>query len=107
MRKVFCLSAIVLTLSAIAASADASLETRRKAMNDLLQEQWEYSLRSSPIFASFLGDKRYNDQLDDFSQKHIDDDLAQARRFLDRFEAIDTTGFAEQEALNKQLMVRD
>jgi uncharacterized protein (DUF885 family) len=107
MRRVLCLPAIVLTLSALAASADVSLEARRKALNGLLQEQWEYTMRSSPIYASFIGDKRYNDQLDDFSQKHIDEDLAQARRFLDRFEAIDTAGFPEQEALNKQLMVRD
>jgi len=45
--------------------------------------------------------------LDDFSQQAIDDDLEQTRRFLDRFEAIDTAGLPEQEALNKQLMIRD
>jgi uncharacterized protein (DUF885 family) len=64
-------------------------------------------MRTSPIYASILGDKRYNDKLDDFSQQAIDDNLEQTRRFLDRFEAIDTSGFPEQEALNKQLMVRD
>ena len=89
------------------AAAPADLESRRKALNDLLHEQWEYSLRTSPIYASILGDKRYNDQLDDFSQQAIDDNLVEAQRFLTRFEAIDTTGFPEQEILNKQLMVRD
>ena len=64
-------------------------------------------MRSSPIAASFFGDKRWNDQLDDFSQKFIDDDLAQAKKDVARFEAIDTTGFPEQEKLNKTLMVRD
>jgi len=64
-------------------------------------------MRTSPIYASILGDKRYNDKLDDFSQQAIDDNLAQTRRFLERFEAIDTTGFPEQEILNKELMVRD
>lgn len=107
MRKILCLLTGLLTFSMIAAAADASLEARRKALNDLLDEQWEYTMRSNPLYASILGDKRYNDQLDDFSQKHIDEDLAQSRRFLDRFEAIDTTGFPEQEVLNKQLMVRD
>ncbi len=90
-----------------AANPPADLEARRKALNDLLHEQWEYTMRTSPIYASILGDKRYNDKLDDFSQRAIDDDLEQTRRFLDRFEAIDTTGFPEQEVLNKQLMVRD
>jgi uncharacterized protein (DUF885 family) len=95
-----------LPLTALAAPA-ADLETRRKALNDLLAEQWEYNMRTSPIYASILGDKRYNDKVDDFSQKAIDDGLADAKKFLDRFEAIDTTGFPEQEILNKKLMMRD
>ena len=97
----------LLMSSAFAASAQTDLEGRRKALNDLLAEQWEYTLRNSPIYASILGDKRWNDKLDDFSQKAIEDDLEQSRKFLARFEGIDTTGFAEQEALNKTLMVRD
>ena len=85
----------------------AGLESRRKALNDLIAERWEYGLRTSPITASFFGDKRWNDKLDEFSQKFIDDDLEQTEKDLARFEAIDTTGFPEQEALNKSLMVRD
>src|SRR6202051_3332057 len=108
--RFFILSATLTSLlcaTVFAAPPHSELEARRKALNDLLAERWEYTLRTSPIYASILGDKRYNDQLDDFSQKAIDDDLAQSRRDLDRFEAVDTTGFPEQEALNKQLMVRD
>jgi uncharacterized protein (DUF885 family) len=85
---------------------DSDLEARRKSLNDLLAEQWEYRLRTNPQFATIIGDKRYNDRLDDFSQKAIDEDLEQTRRFLARFSAIDTTGFPEQETLNKTLMVR-
>jgi uncharacterized protein (DUF885 family) len=85
----------------------ASTEARRKALNDLLAEQWEYTLRVSPIKASFLGDKRWNDQLDDLSQAAIDRDLQETQGFLTRFEAIDTTGFPDQETLNKTLIIRD
>ncbi|MBA3804365.1 MAG: DUF885 domain-containing protein, partial [Acidobacteria bacterium] len=99
--------ALCLTTNLFAATlTSADLEARRKQLNDLLAEQWEYVLRTSPEYASILGDKRYNDQVSDFSQKAIDDDLAKTREFLTRFEAVDTTGFAEQEALNKTLMVR-
>jgi len=90
-----------------AAHAAAPLEARRKALNDLLAEQWEYNLKHSPEFASILGDKRWNDQLSDFSQQAVEADLAQAKKFLVRFEAVDTTGFPEQEMLNRSLMVRD
>jgi uncharacterized protein (DUF885 family) len=100
--------ALCLTTNLFAASlaSGADLEARRKQLNDLLTEQWEYVLRTSPEFASILGDKRYNDQISDFSQQAIDEDLSKTKEFLTRFEAVDTTGFPEQEALNKTLMVR-
>src|SRR5271167_1401815 len=103
-----CFAIASLMSAAFAASnSPAGLEARRQALNDLLHEQWEYTMRTSPIYASILGDKRYNDKVDDFSQQAIDDNLEQTRLFLNRFEAIDTTGFPDQEVLNKQLMVRD
>ena len=98
---------ILLVTSLFAAGSAADLESRRKALNDLLNEQWEYNMRTNPIYASALGDKRYNDKVDDQSQEAIDRDLEQQRRFLARFEAIDTTGFPDQEVLNQKLMVRD
>jgi uncharacterized protein (DUF885 family) len=82
------------------------LQARRDALNKLLAENWEHNLSTSPEFASILGDKRWNDQISDNSQAAIDAELAKSREFLKRFEAIDTTGFPEQEALNKELMVR-
>jgi uncharacterized protein (DUF885 family) len=106
MRFLICLALLIPAFVA-AANPPADLEARRKALNDLLHERWEYSMRTSPIYASILGDKRYNDKIDDLSQQAIDDDLEQSRRFLARFEAIDTTGFPEQESLNRDLMVRD
>jgi uncharacterized protein (DUF885 family) len=92
-------------LAMVASPAD--VETRRKALNDLLAERWEYQLRTSPEYASILGDKRWNDRLSDGSQKAIDDDLGRTKADLAKFEAIDTSGFLEQEVLNRALMVRD
>ena len=60
---------ICLLSSALFAASPTDLEARRKALNDLLHEQWEYTLRTSPTFASILGDKRWNDQLDDGAKK--------------------------------------
>ncbi|MBR7799764.1 DUF885 domain-containing protein [Undibacterium sp. FT137W] len=84
----------------------SSLEVRLKQLDALLNEQWEYSLRTNPEYASMLGDKRYNDQLRDFSQAAIDANLKKTREFLQRFHAIDTSGFNVQQKLNKDLMVR-
>ena len=84
-----------------------TMTPRREALNNLLAEQWEYTLRTNPVWASMLGDKRWNDQLQNLSQAAIEEDLQQSKRFLARFEAIDSTGFPAQEALNKTLMVRN
>jgi uncharacterized protein (DUF885 family) len=83
------------------------LDQRRKALTDLLAERWEYTLRRSPVFASMLGDKRWNDKLEDLSQAAIDKDIAATKSILARLEAIDATGFPPQEALNQRLMVRN
>jgi uncharacterized protein (DUF885 family) len=88
------------------AASGPSLDDRRHQLTALLDEQWQYALRTSPEFASILGDRRYNDHWSDLSPAAIAADLAQARQFLTRFSAIDTTGFPDQEALNQQLMVR-
>lgn len=104
-----CLTVFVLIVCGGVGTAQtvSTVEGRRKALNDLLAEQWEYGLRTSPIRASFLGDKRWNDKLDDLSQEAVDKDIQETQRFLTRFEAIDTSGFPDQEALNQTLMVRD
>src|SRR5438105_2294237 len=83
------------------------LATRRQQLDTLLHEQWEYTLRTNPEFASILGDRRYNDKLSDFSQHAIDADLRQARTFFEKFSAVDTAGFPVQEQLNQRLMVRN
>ena len=80
---------------------------RIDALHRLLDEQWQYTLRTNPEYASVLGDKRYNDRLSDFSQAAIDRDLVKTREFLTRFEAIEATGFPEQEKLNRDLMIRN
>lgn len=106
-RNLLSVALLCLLASAAVAAAPDDLAARRKALNDLIDEHWEYTLRVNPEFASILGDKRYNDRWSDNTPAAIDDNLKQLASFKQRFEAVDTTGFPEQEALNKTLMVRD
>jgi uncharacterized protein (DUF885 family) len=87
-------------------AAEQTLEARRSELNRLLAEEWEYTLRTQPELATHIGDNRYNNRLSDFSDQAIADDLEHSRQALRRFEAIDTTGFPEQEKLNQALMLR-
>src|SRR5271169_5538860 len=87
-------------------AAVQSLESRRAELNRLLGDEWEYTLRTQPELATQVGDDRYNNRLSDFSDKAIADDLEHTRQALARFEAVDPTGFPEQERLNGALMLR-
>src|SRR5260370_35769166 len=104
--RIVALVGALIFAAAFFAQRPESLDHRRKQLNDLLAEQWEYTMRTNPEYASIRGDKRYNDKLSDASEKAVYADLEAQKKFLARFTAIDTTGFPEQEALNKALMVR-
>ena len=98
--------AVTLFAPFIAQAAEQTLEARRAELNRLLADEWEYTLRTQPELATQVGDDRYNDRLSDFSDKAIADDLEHTRQAVARFEAIDVTGFPEQEKLNRALMLR-
>ncbi len=95
---------VLLVLVQTMQSAD-SLEARRQSLKNALADEWEYELRESPEAASTFGDYRYNDKWSDISLAHVPQRRKDAKAFLDRFEAIDTTGFPEQEQISKQLIV--
>ena len=83
-----------------------SLDARRAELKRLLHDEWEYTLRTSPEFATMVGDDRYNDRLSDHSAKAVGENLEHERQALKQFEALDISGFPEQEKLNHALMVR-
>jgi uncharacterized protein (DUF885 family) len=107
-KYVLVLCAAILSFADLSAQelSAADLDRRRVALRDLLSEQWEYTLRTSPEFASILGDRRYNDQVSDVSEAAVKADLEVSRKYLRRFEAISTTASSEQEKLNRDLMVK-
>lgn len=94
------------TMWAQTAGSD-SVAARSKALSALFAEIWEDRLKHNPEYASTLGDKRYNDQLTDYSVEAVNAELARERVFIQRLSEIDATGLSQQEQLSKTLMVRD
>jgi uncharacterized protein (DUF885 family) len=90
----------------LAASAPAPLDDRRKALNSLFQDYWEDNLKHDPEFASTLGDKRYNDQISDYSVKAVNDKLAREQNFMLQLAALDPDGFTDQEKISRELLLR-
>lgn len=87
------------------AKQNSDVSVRVKALNQLLQEQWEYTLKNNPETATTLGDLRYNDRWTEFSKNQIEKDKKTTQNFLKRLEAIDSTGFSATVQLNKDLMI--
>ncbi|HEY0759637.1 MAG TPA: DUF885 domain-containing protein [Acidisarcina sp.] len=84
-----------------------TIADRRKTLNSIFEEYWQSQLRHDPEFASTLGDKRYNDQLTDYSVKAYNEGLERGRGYIDRLGGVDTTGLSEQEILSRDLLVRE
>ena len=72
----------------------------------LLDEAWEWQLRENPMFASNLGDRRFNDQWSDDSIAAIQRRQDETREFLQRAYAIDTDGLSDDDRLNHELFRR-
>lgn len=87
-------------------TANASVADRSKALNTLFDEIWQDKLKHSPEYASYLGDKRYNDQLTDYSVQAVNASLSRGRGYIEQLGAIDTTGLSDQEKLSAELMMR-
>lgn len=88
------------------ASASNSLANRRQQLLSLFDEEWQYQLRTSPEWATLMGDRRYNDRLSDQSAEFFQSDVEQKRTFLTRFEAVDPAGFSHQDGLSRELMIQ-
>jgi uncharacterized protein (DUF885 family) len=89
-----------------APASSSTAAQREKALNTVFSDYWEQQLKDSPEFASTLGDKRYDDQLSDYSAAGYNAHLERDRAFLDRVGAIDTAALPAQEQLSKDLLVR-
>ena len=73
----------------------------------LLADAWEWQLNENPVMASWLGDRRQNDQwqdlsLEEYARRHEDQ-----RAFLRRLRAIDSSQLTAPDQLNYDLFRRE
>ena len=94
------LAALFLVVSpAILADTAADFST-------LLDEHWEWTLRNSPVMASALGDRRFNDQWSDQSIAGHQRRHDETREFLRRAYALERASLSETDQLNYELFLR-
>ena len=82
------------------------MEGNRKALNAIFEAYWQEQLKHDPEFASILGDKRYNDQISDYSVKAVNDGLGREENILTQLMAIDPAGLTNEEKTGRDLLLR-
>jgi uncharacterized protein (DUF885 family) len=105
MRLHQCLFIAIISASVFAQN-QKPLADRLAAQNALFDEQYESDLRSFPERATAFGDYRYNDKLADYSLTATFARNKTSHEFLERLQAIPTSGFSDQDQLSHDLMVR-
>ena len=87
-------------------AAPATPEERTKALHALFHDYWEANLKRQPEFASTIGDKRYSDQVSDYSVRAINDWLAEEQDFLMKLATIDPAGLSDLDKTSRELLIR-
>jgi uncharacterized protein (DUF885 family) len=86
-------------------ASDAQIAT--DALHALFDEEWERGLIESPVFASYLGDRRWNDQWGDGSMAALDASHEIDRQILVRLAEIDRAALPRDEQINYDLFQQD
>ncbi|HKY91052.1 MAG TPA: DUF885 domain-containing protein [Nevskiaceae bacterium] len=76
------------------------------ALHELFDQEWQRYLKDSPIAASYIGDRRYNDRWDDISPEAFESRNAADQVALEKLGAIDRDLLSKEEQLNYDLFRR-
>ena len=107
--SVFCLSATLSFQLAAQSSTGANSQPDTSGdaqLNAALDAEWQYQLRANPDTATYVGDTRYNDRLNDYSPAAFAKETEHAKAALREFEAINPSTLSEEGRLNRTLIVR-
>jgi uncharacterized protein (DUF885 family) len=87
-------SGVIATAGAPAVAADAPTLAPSKALHAMFDARWEALMKAYPPWATFVGDHRYGDRLDDASPEAIAANQAATRRTLAEARAIDRSALS-------------
>src|SRR5688572_6688239 len=100
-------SALIIILPLPAFAAEPKQTGEGKALHAFFDAEWEYEMEQSPVRASFLGDRRWNDRWGDSSLEAIRKREAHAIDALARLKKFDRAKLSPAEQLNYDLFQKD
>ena len=102
------LSFCSLLIGGLLFSANAQAETAAEsAFQQLLDEHWEWTLKTDPIEASYLGDRRFNGNWPDASLSALERQHQQLQAFHERLQQIERGELSAVEQINYRLFERE
>lgn len=99
--------ALLLVALFAALLARAAAQTPAEALHQLFEEEWEWTMREYPTFASSLGDRRYNDRWADVSLAAYERRHRHRLDVLERLKRINRDPLSEADRLNYDLFRKD
>ena len=85
----------------------ATSATASEALRDLAEEFWQAVLKAEPTWATILGDRRYDDRLDDNSPAGLEANRATLRVVAARARAIDTATLSPAERTTRSVLIQE
>jgi len=94
-------------LVAVAWTAPPQANDEAAKLHRLFDEEWEWTLREFPEYATNVGDNRYNDKLTDLSTEAMERRKAHERELAKRTREIDRSRLTGQDVLSYDLFLRE
>jgi uncharacterized protein (DUF885 family) len=85
----------------------SAVQDETKKLHALFDDEWQWTLREYPEFATRIGDPRYNDKLTDLAAPAIEARKAHKRDLLKRIREIDRASLMGQDVLSYDLFLRE
>ena len=101
MKYVLCIAAAILLASTV-----AHAQTPAEALKKLIDDEWSWRLRESPLFATAVGDHSMNDKLPSVSVADYERREKDTRAFLKRWEGIDGSKLTGSDRINYEIFGR-
>jgi uncharacterized protein (DUF885 family) len=76
------------------------MDNKNEELQNYLKDYWEHRLKHNPTYATYIGDHRYDDALEDLSEESITGQVVYCRALLSKTEGIDETLLTVEDKLN-------
>jgi uncharacterized protein (DUF885 family) len=103
MQRRFSFLTVAATLAAFSLPAFAD---ESEALHQLFDDAWEYDLEEDPLWATHVGDHRFDDKLPDVSVEAIERRIEKDKEFVRRLEEIDREALAPHDRIHYDIFGR-